>query len=274
MTTQLAGPSARVTSADGTEIGVFVSGVGRPLVAVHGTTSDHHSWRFALPFLEPHLAVHAIDRRGRGASGDRDPYSLEAEAADLGAVVDAAAAAYGAPVDVVGHSYGGNVAFEAASETANIRRLVLYEGWPPPNPAHRSFAPEVMRTLDTLLACGERSRMLETFFREQVKMTDAEIAELEAAPTWPARLNAAGTVPREVRAFAERALDPAAAARITVPVLLLIGGESPAEIQADPEVVAAALPDARIRVLDGQAHVAQLTAPEEFADAVRAFLCE
>ncbi|HEY5855806.1 MAG TPA: alpha/beta hydrolase [Aldersonia sp.] len=274
MTMQHAGPSVRVRSADGTAIAVFVSGVGRPLVAVHGTTSDHHTWRFALPFLEPHLAVHAIDRRGRGASGDRDPYSLQAEAADVVAVVGAAAAAYGAPVDVIGHSYGGNVAFEAATDTANIRRLVLYEGWPPPNPADRSFAPEVLQELETLLARGQRDRMLELFFREQVKMTDEEIAEIEAAPTWPARLNAAGTVPRELRAFADCAFDPAAAARITVPVLLLVGSESPAEIRADPEVVAAALPDARMGVLDGQAHVAQLTAPEKFADAVRAFLSE
>ena len=59
-----------VASPDGTMIAVFISGEGRPLIAVPGTTSDHTTWRLVLPLLEPHMAVHAVDRRGRGASGD------------------------------------------------------------------------------------------------------------------------------------------------------------------------------------------------------------
>ncbi len=34
-----------------------------------------------------------------------------------------------------------------------------------------------------------------------------------------------------------------------MPVLLLVGADSPDEIKADPQIVAAALPDARIHVL-------------------------
>ena len=56
----------RVASPDGTEIAVFVSGRGRPLVVVHGTTSDHTTWRLMLSLFERHVAVHAVDRRGRG----------------------------------------------------------------------------------------------------------------------------------------------------------------------------------------------------------------
>jgi pimeloyl-ACP methyl ester carboxylesterase len=271
--TRTAAPTVtHVTSHDGTEIAVFVSGTGRPLVVLPGTTSDHTTWRFVLPLLEPRVAVHAVDRRGRGGSGDRPGYALADEYADAAAVVDAAAAASGGPVDLLGHSYGGNVAFGAATRTANIRKLVLYEGWPPPNLAHRTTDPEVLRHLDTLLARGERARMLEAFYRDVVLMSPAEVAGLRAAPTWAARVAAAHTVPREVRAFGAQAFDPARAARITVPVLLLVGTESPPEIQADPGVVAAALPDARIRLLDGQAHLAHLTAPETFAAEVLSFL--
>jgi pimeloyl-ACP methyl ester carboxylesterase len=81
-------------------------------------------------------------------------------------------------------------------------------------------------------------------------------------------------VPREIRAFGDQAFDPVLAAQISVPVLLLVGEDSPAEIQADPEVVAAALPDARIRVLAGQTHIAHLTAPAAFAEEVLTFLTE
>jgi pimeloyl-ACP methyl ester carboxylesterase len=264
----------RVRSADGTEIAVFVTGEGRPLVLVPGTTSDHTTWRFALPYLEGHVRVHAVDRRGRGGSGDGPDYSIAREYADVAAVVDAAAAATGSPVDVLGHSYGGNVAFGAAALTDNLRRLVLYEGWPVPDVAHRVLPSEVMARLESLLARGRPGQMLETFYREIAKLSEQEISALMAAPTWPARVAAAGTVPRELRAFGEQAFDPAQAARIAVPVLLLVGADSPPEIKADPEVVAAALPDARIQVLEGQMHMAHLSAPQTFAEHVLAFLRE
>src|SRR5262245_46379999 len=122
-----------VTSRDGTKIAVFVSGRGRPLVIVPGTTSDHTTWRFVVPLLEPQVAVSAVGGRGRRDSGDAKEYSLEMEWTDVAAVVDAAATQAGGPVDLLGHSYGGNVAYGAAGVTANVRRLVLYEGWPPPN---------------------------------------------------------------------------------------------------------------------------------------------
>jgi pimeloyl-ACP methyl ester carboxylesterase len=59
------------------------------------------------------------------------------------------------PVDLLGHSYGGNVAFGAATLTTNIRKLVLYEGWPLPNIAHRTVGPEAMDHLESLLAAGQ-----------------------------------------------------------------------------------------------------------------------
>ncbi len=274
MSTTAASTATHVIAPDGTKIAVFVSGTGRPLVVVPGTTSDHTTWRLVLPLLQQHLSVHAVDRRGRGESGDGPDYSLSQEYADIAAVVDAAADAFGGPVDLLGHSFGGNVAFGVAMSTGNLRRLVLYEGWPVPNIEHRTLDPDTMRELDALLAQGHRERLLEVFYRDVVRLSEEDIGGLKAAPTWPARVAAADTVPRELRAFADQAFDPEQAARIDVPVLLLVGSESPPEISADPDVVAAALPDARIRVLDGQAHMAQLTAPELFAAEVLAFLRE
>jgi hypothetical protein len=72
-------------------------------------------------------------------------------------------------------------------------------------------------------------------------MSEAEILGIKAAPTWPARVAAAHT-------------------------------ESPDEIKADPQIVAAALPDAGIHVLDGQMPMAHLTDPQSFVDAIMAFL--
>jgi pimeloyl-ACP methyl ester carboxylesterase len=262
----------RVASRDGTEIGWWTSGEGPPLVLVHGAVADHTRWRPLLPYLEAHATVHAMDRRGRGASGDAPGWEVAREFEDVAAVVDAVAAASGSPVDVYGHSFGGLCAFGAALLTDGIGRLVLYEGWPPVRPEVYELPPAVGGRLDALLARRDHEALVETMLREVVRMPEAEIAALRAQPSWPARVAAAPTVVREVRAFPGLAFDPGQAARITVPALLLVGADSRDPSAAEVGTVAAALPDARVQVLEGQQHVADALAPELVARHLLAFL--
>ena len=56
-------------------------------------------WRPLLPYLESHTTVHAMDRRGRGGSGDGEEYALERDC-NVAAVVDAVAEASESAVDV------------------------------------------------------------------------------------------------------------------------------------------------------------------------------
>jgi pimeloyl-ACP methyl ester carboxylesterase len=262
----------RVVSRDGTEIACWRSGKGPPLVVVHGTPADHTRWRPLLPYLEPHVTVYAMDRRGRGASGDAPDYALAREYEDVAAVVDAVAATSGAPVDLYGHSHGGIVAFGAATLTSKVRKLVLYEGWPVPNPDVYALPPGLEDRMEARLAEGDRDGVIETMFRELLLMSDEDMKALKAAPSWPGRVAAAHTIIREVRAEAGVRLDPELAERITVPVLLLTGQNSSDPAKADIEAVAAALPDARIVVIEGQEHVADILVPEDFAEHVLAFL--
>jgi pimeloyl-ACP methyl ester carboxylesterase len=262
----------RVVSRDGTPIACWTSGQGPPLVVVHGTPADHTRWRPLLPYLEPHVAVHAMDRRGRGASGEGPAYELAREYEDVAAVVDAVAEASGAPVDLYGHSHGGIVAFGAATLTSRIRRLVLYEGWPLPNPEVYALPPGLEDRMDALLAAGDRDAVVETIFRELELLSDEDMEAFKTAPSWPGRVAAAHTITREVRAETGARLDPRLAGRIAVPVLLLTGEHSRDPAKAGIEAVAAALPDARIIVLQGQEHVADVLVPEVFAEQVLAFL--
>lgn len=263
---------ARVTSSDGTEIAYWTSGDGPPLLLVHGTAGVHERFAPLLPYLEPHATVHVMDRRGRGGSGDAPEYDVAREFEDVAAVVDAVAEASGSSVDVYGHSYGGNCAWGAALLTSNIRSLVLYEGWPPVRPELLVFPPEVEARLDALVAAGDRDAALETFMREVVMLSDEVIAAVRAQPTWSARAAAAHTITREIRAFFRQTFDPAEAARVAVPVLVVTGADSPDGIRDDPETVAAALPDARLAVLEGQQHIADALAPKAFAERVLEFL--
>lgn len=263
---------ARVASRDGTEIAYWTSGQGPPLVLVHGAPADHTRWRPLLPFLEPHATVHAMDRRGRGASADGPEYQVAREFEDVAAVVDAVAGASGSSVDLYGHSFGGFCAFGATTLTPNIRRLVLYEGWPPVNLEAWALPPGLEERLEALLVEGNREAVVETVFRELLAMPEEELRAMREQPAWQARVAAAHTMVRELEAPPDAPFDPGRAAKITVPTLMLTGSDSPDPSAAEIETVATALPDARIVVLEGQKHVADVLAPEIFARHVLAFL--
>jgi pimeloyl-ACP methyl ester carboxylesterase len=260
-----------VVSRDGTEIAYWTSGDGPPIVLVHGAPADHARWRPLLPYLEQHCTVHALDRRGRGASGDAPEYRLEREYEDVAAVVDAAAAS-GKHVDVYGHSHGGIVAFGAATLTANIRKLVLYEGWPVPDPSIYALPVDVVGRMDKLLAEGDRAGVIEALFRSVEEMSDEDMAALRSAPSWPGRVAAAHTVTREISGETQAPLEPEQAAKINMPVLLLTGEESTDPAKAQVGAVAAALPDVRLLVLSGQQHIADILDPATFAMHLLGFL--
>ena len=65
-----------VRSADGTPIGTLTAGYGRPLLLVHGGLSGLSRWAPLWPHLGGRFRVTALDRRGRGASGDGPAYDL------------------------------------------------------------------------------------------------------------------------------------------------------------------------------------------------------
>jgi pimeloyl-ACP methyl ester carboxylesterase len=87
-----------VRCLDRTEIGCHLSGAGPVLVLVHGTAADHTRWALVASVLAEQFTVVAIDRRGRGKSSDADAYSIEAEFADVVAVIDSIQG----PVNVLG----------------------------------------------------------------------------------------------------------------------------------------------------------------------------
>lgn len=258
----------QVTSRDGTPIALWRSGTGRPLVLVHGTAADHSRWNTVRGLLEPHATIYAMDRRGRGGSGDADGYTIEREYEDVAEVVDTLAEQWDGAVDVLGHSYGGLCALAAAQMTPNVRRLALYES---PVLATDVYPPDFGERLAALLAEGRREDVLVMFFREVVRMPDDQLAAFRLLPAWSARLAVAHTLVREQQAIAGFQFDAASATMTNVPTLLLAGSDSPEFLRASTKALADTLPNPRVEVLEGQQHAAMDTAPQLFADAIANF---
>lgn len=258
-----------VISADGTPIAYERTGSGQPLVLVHGTTADHTRWDPVRPAFDEHNTVYAIDRRGRGESGDADEYALEREFEDVAAVVES----IDEPVILLGHSYGALCSLEAALRTDQVRTLILYE---PPLPVsdHDPDTEDVLDEMTALVDAGENEQALVRFFREIARVPPAELDALRSAPNWPARVDAAHTAIREERARKGYVFDASRFAGLTTQTLLLSGSESAPFFTAATDVVNDALPNSRIAVLDGQAHAAMNTAPELFIDEVQGFIHE
>jgi pimeloyl-ACP methyl ester carboxylesterase len=273
---QMREPDRRVIAPDGVPIAVFRSGTGQPIILVHGATADHTTWRTSGPLLAARHTLHAIDRRGRGASGDggpREPYAIEREFDDLAAVVDAVAADGGSPVDVVGHSYGGRIALGAALRTARIRRLVSYEGAPPAaERGYQDVDAGTVRQVEKLVAAGDRDEALATFMREIVGMPGPELAAFRADPIWPRRAAAIDTTIRELRAETSPAGSLAALGAVRQPVLQILGGESTEPFAAATRALDARLSNGRVVTIAGARHAAHHTHPAEFVAAIEAFL--
>ncbi len=200
-------------------------------------------------------------------------YAVEHEFEDVAAVADALAAESGGPVPVVGHSFGGRVALGAALRTPSVDRLVIYEG--APAPADRPYqAGDLVMRLAALRDAGEPAALLESFLREVVGMTDADLAAYRANPVWPDRVAAAPTIVRELEAEASPEASLEALGRVEAPVLQLLGSASREPFHAATAALAERLANGRVVVIDGARHAAHHTHPEAFVAEVVAFLDE
>jgi pimeloyl-ACP methyl ester carboxylesterase len=100
-------------------------------------------------------------------------------------------------------------------------------------------------------------------------------ADLEAyrqSPLWAPRLKAAHTIPREIRAEETYVPDPAAYAAMGAAVLIILGGESAEWAVRGADAVRSALPHSRTVILEGQGHMATVTAPELLVAEVAEFI--
>ncbi len=256
----------KIRSKDGTIISFTKSGTGAPLLLVHGTTANHKRWAPILPGLQKHFTVYAMDRRGRGESGDSSDYHFMRETEDVAAVVDN----IGKPVSILGHSFGAICSLEGALLTENVNRLILYE---PPLPIglplYFEGAPDKMQKL---IDEGKLETALEFFLKMIVGMPEREFKVYRELPLYKERIKLAPTIPRELTIDRYYIFNRDKYADLEIPVLLLLGSHSPSFIRDATEELESALPNCRVVELQGEQHIAMDTNPEQFLNEVVNFL--
>jgi pimeloyl-ACP methyl ester carboxylesterase len=259
-------------SSDGTRIAYQRSGDGPPLVLVHGTADDHTIWDLVSPALARHFTVYAIDRRGRGSSVpiNSATYLIEREFEDIVAVVTAT----GEPSILLWHSFGALCALEAALRLTDLRGLILYEPPFPLPPGSPLVPPGTLSRMDALLNAGDREGTVLTFAREVAHLSEDAIAAARQSPIWAATVDTAHTIADEIRAVERYTFDQNRFRNLTIPTLLLCGSDIPPFLAASTEAVAGALPNSTLTVLQGQGHMAMLTAPDRFTREVMRFLMD
>lgn len=184
---------------------------------------------------------------------------------DVAAVVDSIQE----PASLFGHSFGATVALGAALVTHNLRKLILYE----PAPGITGVSGETVERIEDLVARDDREEAMVHALRS-FGLTPEELELIRGSPSWPARVAAAHTVAREIRAEEAYQVDSERVRELAAPALLLLGEESPDWAREGTERIRAALPDARVAILRGQGHAAIMTATELVAGEVTRFLSD
>jgi pimeloyl-ACP methyl ester carboxylesterase len=253
----------RLSSPAGAGVSYDKYGSGPPLVLVHGSFSDHQTnWEFVKPLLAPSFTVHAIARRGRGDTDATDGHGVEDESRDVAALIQS----IDEPVFLLGHSYGAHAALAAAASVPErIRKLVLYEAPVP------TLVAAALPRLEPLAQAEDWDGFAVTFFHEGLSVPMSELEALRDTELWAPIIADAPSSLRDLRALSRYDFTVERFRGLAVPIMLQIGAESPRDLYVT-DALAAALPDARIEALPGQAHEGMTTAPGMYAESVVRFL--
>ena len=260
----------KTTSADGTPIAYERVGYGPPLIVVGGAWNTRRSGAELAEQLAGEFTVYSYDRRGRGDSGDTLPYAVEREVEDLEAVIEAA----GGSAALFGHSSGGALALETTARSVTVSRLAVYEIPYIVDDSRPPLADDYIEHVEELVAAGRRSEVISYFRTEAVGMPAATAEQMAASPRTASMEPLAHTVAYDGRVMLRGSMNGGPLPSewrdsVTVPTLVMDGGESPRWLQSAAHALVGLLPDVCYRTLEGQDHA---VTPEALAPELQTFL--
>ncbi len=265
-------------TVDGLDFWADVEGNGPPVVLLHGFTGSRTTWYDLVALAAKEFTTIAIDHIGHGRSAspaEVEPYQMERAVDSLVGVVRQ----LGHERAIwVGYSLGGRTALQVTCRHPEAVAALITEG------ASAGLATEAER-----LARVEADERLAQMAERDL---EAFVDHWASIPLWESQQQTLSEPQRAAlkqQRMAQRATGLANSlrgmgtgsqtwlgdqlAQIGVPVLLTAGRLDTKYVQAAEEM-AQAIPDARVRIIEGGGHAAHLEQPEAFNAVVMDFLRE
>lgn len=245
-----------------------VHGEGPALLLIHGLGYGRWGWAPVLEPLASRFRVIVFDNRGMGESDKpAGPYTAAELADDAAAVLDAAGQR---EAHVVGTSLGGMVAQELALvHPKRVANLVLActtpggeRAFPYPEPTQRLFAEAasldpalaLRRFVENALAPGAPRELVNRIFELRLSNPPDPVG-------WQAQAGAAQAFDANGRLAA-----------IASPTLVVHGTEDQVVDVRNAQLLAEAIPNARVELVPGAGHLLFWEQPERFVELVTEFV--
>jgi pimeloyl-ACP methyl ester carboxylesterase len=248
-------------------------GEGEPLVLVHGSWDDYHTWDQVAPLLADAFRVIRYDRRGHSRSERiAGPGTRRQDEDDLAALLESLDLE---PAHLVGNSFGGSIVLGlTASRPGLVRTATVHEpplvslvaGDPDVGPMVAE-AGELIGQIAEQLAAGDTEGGTKRFM-EQIALGPGAWEKLPAEVRDSFLFNAP-TFVDEVADSEWSAIDRTGLRGAGVPTLLTRGEQSPAWFGHVLDVLAQLVPESAIRTFEDTGHVPHETHPQAYVAAVR-----
>lgn len=258
-------------SKDGTSIAFTREGFGPAIVLVGGGLVDKSENAPLATELAQSFTVYNYDRRGRGESGDTQPYALQREIEDIETLIDEA----GGTAHLFGVSSGGALVLEAAAAGVPAATLAVYE-------VPYSLADEAVHAwneyrnnLRAALAEGDRDKALATFMK-LAGSSDEDIESARSSQYWAPMQAIAPTLAYDAEAMGIGYPPTDRLKAIAQPTLVATGsvidpgmqGIQPNFFSHAADAIAEAVPYAERRTIANQGHQAD---PRELGKVLKPF---
>lgn len=267
---------------DGEKIHVHISGEGPPVVMLHGWTGSHQDWFPFLAALNPHHEVYRWDARGHGghALKTATPVTVQRMALDLHDLL----LHYDLKdVTAVGHSMGALTLWQYVHDFGTDRLgKVCFIDQSPKLVTDSTWEHGIYGDFKEARSHAFLTRLNEDFAEAVLELTAFGLNErarqkyLENAPGWQkSRANLRGLDAAPLISCWEsltRADYRDVLERITIPAMLIYGGESNFYHSATAHYVANRLPQAILHIYEGTDHSPHLWQRERFAKDLLSFM--
>ena len=246
-----------VVSRDGTSIAYQRRGSGPAVVLVGGGLDDGSENAPLAAALAGRFTTYNYARRGRGGSGDTQPYDVEREIEDIDALIAEA----GGRAHLFGASSGGMFALEAAAAGLAAGRIAVYDvPYDTASNATQRYG-QYRADLGAALAAGRRGDAVALFMRV-AGSPEEEISTPRTSAWWPGLEALAHTLAYDAALYGPPPADRLVT--ISQPVLVVTGEATNTQRAGEPaehffasaaDAVAASIPNASRVTLPGQGHV-------------------